>query len=83
MKKNNEVKNIDREILIHRYCYYVQCLELISDYEYDQLEAKAKLNPNSVAHEVGSDMELSYPEDIRQEAKQRLIAAGYSEQDLV
>ena len=32
---------LEELVLIHRYLYYVQSTQLISDYEYDDIERKA------------------------------------------
>lgn len=65
---------IEDSILVHRYLYYVECSPIISDYEYDVIErdARNRLPPESPVHNIGSDMEDSYPEHIRNKAKKIL-----------
>ena len=65
---------IEDSILVHRYLYYVECAPIISDFEYDVIErdARDRLPPESPVHDIGSDMEDSYPEYIRTKAKRIL-----------
>lgn len=57
--------------MAHRYLYYVKSRPVISDYDYDQLEkrARAELPESSPVHGFGSDMEDSYTDDHRAVAK--------------
>jgi NAD-dependent DNA ligase len=63
-------KAIEDSILVHRYLYYVECNPIISDFEYDVVErdARDRLPPESPVHDIGSDMEDSYPDYIRTKA---------------
>jgi NAD-dependent DNA ligase len=57
---------LELAVLAHRYRYYVLCNPVIDDYDYDQLERKAKqaLPPDSPVHGVGSDRASDYPPDV-------------------
>jgi len=65
------IKQHEDLILLHRYCYYVLCDPIISDFIYDQLETEArKVCPEtSVVHKVGSVLSSSYPDYIKELAK--------------
>lgn len=65
--------HLEREVLIHRYLYYVEAVPILSDHTYDDLEraARAALPEDNVVHQVGSSLVSSYPEDIRIEARER------------
>lgn len=54
------------EVLAHRYLYYVLARPVLSDYDYDRLEARAKreLPGDSPVHTVGSDCASDYPADV-------------------
>lgn len=53
---------LEEEVLVHRYLYYVLASPVISDFEYDKLEQKARdtYPENSPVHSVGSCLESSY-----------------------
>lgn len=59
-------------VLLHRYCYYVLALPLVSDFEYDtyEREARAVCPPESPVHGVGSCLPSSYPERIKHMAEE-------------
>ncbi len=56
---------LETEVMAHRYLYYVEATPVISDYEYDQLESKARMvcPRDSPINEPGSDLTSSYTED--------------------
>lgn len=58
--------------MAHRYLYYVKGAPVISDRRYDQIEkiARTVLPSSSPVHSVGSDLESSYSERVRNLAKQ-------------
>lgn len=60
------MKNIEKIILAHRYLYYVESMPVISDYEYDMLEASARktLPEESKVHSPGSDRAIDYTDDV-------------------
>lgn len=64
----------EREILVHRYLYYVEAQPTISDFEYDILEREARsvLPESSPVHGVGSSLPSSYSEDVIREAQSRI-----------
>lgn len=53
-------------LLEHRYRYYILCMPIISDYEYDMLEREyLKTAPeDSLLRLPGSDLIESYPKHI-------------------
>lgn len=57
----------EKEILIHRFLYYVMCEPAISDFEYDVLEREARevCHEGSPVHGVGSCLPSSYPAVIK------------------
>lgn len=59
-------EELEREILAHRYRYYVLVSPCISDWEYDNLERRGvrRLPWTSLVHQVGSDRAESYPRYI-------------------
>ena len=67
--------DLELEVLIHRYIYYVLDDNIISDYAYDRLERKARdlLPPTSPVQGIGSSLASSYTEDIKQEAQKRVL----------
>ena len=67
----------EREVLIHRYLYYVLNEQLISDFEYDIIEynARSLCPPESPVHGVGSSLPSSYPTGTAAEAVSRLADA--------
>ena len=63
-----ESDRLERQVLAHRYLYYVKAEPIISDYEYDLIERRARevCPPSSPVHSVGSSLPWSYsPEIIR------------------
>jgi NAD-dependent DNA ligase len=75
MQKREGVKvDLEKEVLIHRYCYYVLAEPLLPDAEYDKIERAAReaLPESSPVHGVGSSLPSSYSDDIKQEAERRL-----------
>lgn len=66
---------IEKEVLVHRYIYYVLNNNIISDMEYDALERKAReqLPATSLIQGVGSSLASSYPEEVVKEANNRNI----------
>lgn len=58
---------IELKLLAHRYLYYVLCSPILSDYEYDCLEAKAEAETpaGSLIFTVGSDLASSYPLEVQ------------------
>lgn len=62
--------DIEKIVLAHRYLYYVESQPVISDYEYDVLERKARevAAPDSKVHLVGSSLPSDYPEEIKRYA---------------
>lgn len=65
---------LEREVLIHRYLYYVEACPILPDCEYDKIERKARevCPPESKVHGIGSSLPSSYPEDVKLEALRRL-----------
>lgn len=66
----------EKEILIHRFLYYVMCEPEISDFEYDVLEREARevCPEGSPVHGVGSCLPSSYPAEVKLEAINRAQA---------
>ena len=58
--------NIETQVLVHRFRYYVMDDPVISDAEYDDLErrARALLPLSSPVHGIGSSLRSSYSADI-------------------
>jgi len=67
---------LEQEVLVNRYLYYVYNYTLLSDHEYDQLERKARavLPETSVVHGIGSSNESSYSATVIKIAKKRANA---------
>lgn len=67
------LEQFEREVLVHRYLYYVEACPILPDCEYDKIEreARAVLPEDNVVHRVGSSLLSSYSADIIAEAKQR------------
>ena len=67
----------EREVLIHRYLYYVLGETLVSDFEYDIIERKARevCPGDSVVQGVGSSLPSSYPSDVTSRA---MLRFGYA-----
>ena len=57
---------LEKEVLAHRYRYYVLDDPTVSDFVYDQLEreARAVLPESSPVHGIGSSLRSSYPQEI-------------------
>lgn len=66
---------IEKNIMAHRYLYYVKNQPVISDYEYDMLEKEAIKNvgSDSPIKSPGSDLESSYSNEVK-----ALASAFYS-----
>lgn len=47
------LQQLEHEIMVHRYLYYVECQPVISDYEYDMLERKARVLPEPLCTRSG------------------------------
>lgn len=62
--------DIEKIVLAHRYLYYVEAQPVISDYEYDVLERKAReiAEPSSKVRQVGSSLPSDYPEEVKRYA---------------
>ena len=58
--------NIETQVLVHRFRYYVLDDPIISDAEYDDLERRARslLPLESQVHGVGSSLRSSYSAKI-------------------
>lgn len=46
-----EFEKLGKEILKHKYLYYIKCRPIISDYDYDMLERKYVLMAQDIAKE--------------------------------
>ena len=70
----SEQLRLEREVMVHRYLYYVLAEPVISDMEYDLLDRKAvaACPPESPVHQVGSSLPNSYSKEIIREARARL-----------
>lgn len=66
----------EKEVLIHRFLYYVMADPVISDFEYDNLEreARAVCPETSPVHGVGSCLPSSYPTEVKLVALDRAQA---------
>jgi len=62
----------EKIVMAHRYLYYVKCTPVISDYEYDKLEAEAIAEGSELLKTPGSDLETSYTNEIKQLAHEIL-----------
>lgn len=62
--------DLEKQVLAHRYLYYVLAEPILSDFTYDDLERKAResLPESSLVHSVGSSLPSSYSEEIKQYA---------------
>jgi hypothetical protein len=67
---------LEREVLIHRYLYYVESAPIIPDSEYDLIEREARkvLPETSPVHKVGSSLPSDYSDNIIYEAKARSVS---------
>lgn len=68
-------KELELEVLIHRYLYYVESSPVIPDSVYDKLEreARAVLPEDSVVNKVGSSNPWDYSEEVKALALKRLV----------
>ena len=68
-----DLMDIEHEVMVHRYRYYIMCSPLISDSEYDRLEKKARdqLPSSSPVHNIGSGLEESYNPLVIKDARGR------------
>ena len=66
-------EQLEFEVMVNRYRYYVLCEATIPDKEYDLLERKAReaLPPDSPVQGVGSNLPSSYSVDVIHEANRR------------
>ena len=62
--------DLEKQVLAHRYLYYVLAEPILSDFTYDDLERKAResLPESSPVHSVGSSLSSSYSEEIKRYA---------------
>ena len=67
-----EQQEMEDTIMVHRYLYYIECMPMISDFEYDELDREAtKILPeSSPVHQVGSDLSSSYSDRIIELARE-------------
>lgn len=67
-------EELETEVMIHRYLYYVIVEPVLPDSEYDRLEriARSVLPESSDVHKVGSSLPASYSEEIRHRAVLRV-----------
>ena len=65
---------LEFEVMVNRYLYYVLADTVISDYEYDIIEREARsvLPESSPVHGVGSSLPTSYSDNIIVEAEKRV-----------
>lgn len=73
----NEKTNLLKELMLaHRYLYYVECMPVISDFEYDELEktVRALLPLDEEVQGPGSDLRSSYSPLVRLKAEELLHA---------
>lgn len=66
--------DLEKEVMVHRYCYYVLASPLLPDAEYDKIERAARevLPESSPVHRVGSSLPSSYSDEVKREAANRL-----------
>lgn len=64
-------ESLEESVQIHRFLYYVLANPVLSDYEYDLLETKARriCPAKSPVHFTGSDLAESYPQNVREAAR--------------
>ncbi len=69
-KRLKIISDMDNLIMAHRYLYYVKATPVISDFEYDKLERKAKtiIPSHHFINLVGSDRDCDYPEWVKKMA---------------
>ena len=60
--KVNEDHDLETRVMAHRYLYYVLAEPVLSDFDYDILERKARevSSEDSPVHGVGSSLPQSY-----------------------
>ena len=58
-------QELEMQVMAHRYLYYVAATPVLTDYEYDVVERKARsvCPPNSPVHGVGSSLPSSYSKE--------------------
>jgi NAD-dependent DNA ligase len=63
--------DLESLVMAHRYLYYVKSSPVISDYEFDKLESKARkeLPESSPVHGFGGDTEDGYTAEHKALAK--------------
>jgi len=68
---NNFQEKLLNKCLALRYCYYVENISIISDYDYDVLEKKCQAfaPEDSIIHRPGSSLSCDYPIEVIEIAK--------------
>jgi NAD-dependent DNA ligase len=71
-KKNDEAADLEKQVLAHRYLYYVLAEPILPDLDYDVLERKARAvcSADSPVQGVGSSLPSSYSAEVVEYAKQ-------------
>lgn len=66
-KEIAKMNDFGKNVMMHRYLYYVLGQPVISDWEYDKLEDEASKQPENdyLNHAVGSDTRELYSREIR------------------
>jgi hypothetical protein len=74
VRRRTDRRSLGDWVLAYRYAYYVLGRSLVSDAEYDRLEAEARatLPAGHSVHGIGSDRRQDYPERVRALAVQLL-----------
>jgi len=67
-------KDLEHEVLVNRFIYYVLDDNIISDQAYDTLEreARAVCPKESPVHGIGSSLRTSYPQEVANDAMSRV-----------
>lgn len=67
-------EQLEHEVMVHRYLYYVVCETILTDSEYDNLERQARrvLPEASPVHGVGSSLPDSYSAEVIADAERRM-----------
>ena len=70
-----EAEILEREVLAHRYLYYVLAEPALPDMEYDIVERRARevCPPESPVHGVGSSLPSSYPGKVKDYAMTLIV----------
>jgi NAD-dependent DNA ligase len=78
MSNNKEQKELELQVMAHRYLYYVLSEPVLTDFEYDLVERKARevCAENSPVQGVGSDLAGDYNKKHIAAAKEYLKRAG-------